>query len=899
MEEPLVGEASTAVAGPSSSRICVKGLPKHCDERRLRQHLLNHSDGDLGLTDVKVMRTADGRPRQFGFVGFRTAEAAERARVLFNRSFIDTSRIAIEHARAFGDAELQRPWSRHSKGSSAYVRAHPEEAPPPAERPSAKEGKNGKKQKKTSAVAAAAAADPKLAEFLRLADPKSHKLWSDGLEEGGAPGKRGAPQQPQEQQTRQGAAGQGTAKRAREEDDDEEEDDEEYDELPSERRAVGGGAADEDEEEAAAVKGAGGTEMSDLEYMRSKMVGKLDDDDEEMEEGEEDEEEGGEEDEEGEEAASEEATVAVGAAAAPSGAGAADDTADLADQSRLFVRNLAFDVSEEDLEALFSVHGPVAELHLPMDADTRRGKGFAYVSYENGEDAVTALSALDGTIFQGRLLHILPARATPNAGKSEGGGGGVGSSSYKDKKEAKLKAAAGDSVNWNSLFMRPDAVGDAMAERYGVAKSEFLDATGSGSLAVRLAQGETHIVHQSTEWLAQHGVSLEALQQAASAGSGGRGRAGADGTKRSKTLILVKNLAADTKEEELTTLFGKYGQITSVLLTPANTLGLVEFLEVGEAKRAFRSLAYYKHRNVPLYLEWAPVGLLQPPAATAAAAGTGGEASSGGAAAGASSAAAGGAEEEEGASGEGCTVFVKNLNFKSTDADLRALFESKFKVRSASIVTRKDPKGGAKSVSMGYGFVEFKAAADAKRALREMIGVRLHEHVLQLKQSDRASRGAAKTAAPSAASGGKAGGDGGGADGAGDGKPSEKLMVRNLPFQANAKEVKELFGNFGQLKQVRMPKKFDGTHRGFAFVEFSSKGEAAKAMASLRNTHLYGRHLVLQYAEQEKSVEAMREKLRGQMAQASEAANAAGGARGKKKRKGGEDDDDPLGGLRL
>ena len=122
--------------------------------------------------------------------------------------------------------------------------------------------------------------------------------------------------------------------------------------------------------------------------------------------------------------------------------------------------------------------------------------------------------------------------------------------------------------------------------------------------------------------------------------------------------------------------------------------------------------------------------------------------------------------------------------------------------------------------------------------------------------------------------------------------------MRNLPFQANVKEVKELFGAFGSLKTVRLPKKFDGTHRGFAFVEFSSKGEATKAMAALHATHLYGRHLVLQYAEQEKSVEAMREKLRAQMEVAEEAANA--GAPGKRKKKGGPADElDPVGALRL
>ena len=51
------------------------------------------------------------------------------------------------------------------------------------------------------------------------------------------------------------------------------------------------------------------------------------------------------------------------------------------------------------------------------------------------------------------------------------------------------------------------------------------------------------------------------------------------------------------------------------------------------------------------------------------------------------------------------------------------------------------------------------------------------------------------------------------------------------------------------MKKVRLPKKFDGTHRGFAFCEFVTCKEAQNAMATLSRTHLYGRHLVLEWAE--------------------------------------------------
>lgn len=82
-----------------------------------------------------------------------------------------------------------------------------------------------------------------------------------------------------------------------------------------------------------------------------------------------------------------------------------------------------------------------------------------------------------------------------------------------------------------------------------------------------------------------------------------------------------------------------------------------------------------------------------------------------------------------------------------------------------------------------------------------------------------------------------------------------KLMIRNLPFEASRRELQELFRPFGQIKRITIPKKVGNDHnvlsasRGFAFVEFVSKQEAANAYTAVQNTHLYGRHLVIEYAK--------------------------------------------------
>ena len=105
--------ASQAAA---TSRLCVKCLPKHVDEARLKEHFSSKGE----VTDVKIIRTKDGKSRLFGFVGFKTEEAAQAAQRFFDKTFLDTSRIAVEYARKVGDTELVRPWSKYSDGSSKH-----------------------------------------------------------------------------------------------------------------------------------------------------------------------------------------------------------------------------------------------------------------------------------------------------------------------------------------------------------------------------------------------------------------------------------------------------------------------------------------------------------------------------------------------------------------------------------------------------------------------------------------------------------------------------------------------------------------------------------------------------------------------------------------------------------
>lgn len=92
--------------------------------------------------------------------------------------------------------------------------------------------------------------------------------------------------------------------------------------------------------------------------------------------------------------------------------------------SKVFVGNLSFDTTREELEALFVPFGELAELVVPTDRDTGRPRGFAFVTFASAESATQAIQKLDGVELGGRNLRV--NEATERPARSFGGGGGGG-----------------------------------------------------------------------------------------------------------------------------------------------------------------------------------------------------------------------------------------------------------------------------------------------------------------------------------------------------------------------------------------------------------------------------------------------------------------------------------------
>jgi cold-inducible RNA-binding protein len=99
--------------------------------------------------------------------------------------------------------------------------------------------------------------------------------------------------------------------------------------------------------------------------------------------------------------------------------------------TKLYVGNLSFDVTENDLRDMLSQHGAVNEINVIMDKMTGRARGFAFVTMNTEEGATAAIQKLNGSSWKGRALTVNEAR--PREERSGGGRGYGGGGSRPDR----------------------------------------------------------------------------------------------------------------------------------------------------------------------------------------------------------------------------------------------------------------------------------------------------------------------------------------------------------------------------------------------------------------------------------------------------------------------------------
>jgi RNA recognition motif-containing protein len=91
---------------------------------------------------------------------------------------------------------------------------------------------------------------------------------------------------------------------------------------------------------------------------------------------------------------------------------------------RIYVGNISFDTSEQQLSETFEAHGQVDEVSVVRDRDTGRSRGFAFVEMPSGDEGQAAIAALNGQELGGRTVTVNEARPRQDRGFGGGGGGG-------------------------------------------------------------------------------------------------------------------------------------------------------------------------------------------------------------------------------------------------------------------------------------------------------------------------------------------------------------------------------------------------------------------------------------------------------------------------------------------
>uniref|UniRef100_A0A0D3G078 RRM domain-containing protein n=1 Tax=Oryza barthii TaxID=65489 RepID=A0A0D3G078_9ORYZ len=851
---------------PMSSRLCVKNLPKGADEGRLREVFSRKGE----VTDAKVIRTKDGKSRQFAFVGFRTNEEAEEALKYFNNTYIDTCKITCEVARKIGDPEAPRPWSRHSLKKPEYnskdkTKTGDVSAP-------LKSSKGQKVSDDVGGSKGSAASDPKFQEFLEVMQPRSKaKMWANdtmGTLDASAKDSMVVSEKPEKPQ-----------KNVPVSENDSSSGDSSDEEMANDQSESDDSSSEEASEELK-IESKQGKDMTDMDFFKSKIKKNWSDSESDEDSGDQSDHSTDDEDssdeshdaDEKDEIAHQKDSLNLkknvdkemtleGSTVQEAGNSDNEEVENLDSQlkeddnqekedeeaalitdekklaletGRLFFCNLPYATTEGDLVELCSQYGDVDQARIVVDKTTKLSTGRGYVLFSLPDSAVRALE-LDNSSFQGRLLRVKAAKPLNNK-KIE--------SSYEEKKmslkqqkldQRKASEISGDTRAWNSFYMRQDTVAENIARKNGISKSELLDRE-ADDLAVRIALGETHVIAETKKYLSRSGVNVAALEELASKRN--------EKFKRSNHVILVKNLPYSSCEEDLATMFRKHGSLDKIILPPTRVFALVVFVEATEARHAFKKLLYTRYKDTPLYLEWAPENILSPTSApveddekdvvgdrivTKAIVEQTVEGVS--------------AEEIDPDRVESRSVFVKNLNFKTSDESLKQHFSTKLKSGSLKSATVKKHIKNGKNVSMGFGFVEFDSVETATSVCKDLQGTVLDGHALILQLCHGRKDGQTKKNEKD--------------------KSSTKLLVRNVAFEATEKDLRQLFSPFGQIKSLRLPMKF-GSHRGFAFVEFVTKQEAQNALQALASTHLYGRHLVIERAKEGETLEELRARTAAQ-----------------------------------
>ncbi|KAK4511524.1 3-isopropylmalate dehydratase [Mucor velutinosus] len=346
----------------------------------------------------------------------------------------------------------------------------------------------------------------------------------------------------------------------------------------------------------------------------------------------------------------------------------------------LYVGELDPSVTEAMLFEMFNMIGPVASIRVCRDAVTRRSLGYAYVNFHNLVDAERALEALNYSLIKGRACRIMWSQRDPALRKT-----GNGNIFIKNLDPTIDNKALHDTFSafGNILSCKIAQDEEGKSKGYGFVHYETEEAADN---AIKHVNGM--LLNDRKVFVGHHIPRKERQSKI-------------EEIRSQFTNVYVKNLAEDVTDEDLSATFGKYGPITSAVITRDNEgksrgFGFVNFEDHDDASRAVDALNDTEYHGQQLYVSRAQKKNER--------------------------------EEElrrqyEQAKLEklskyqGVNLYVKNLDDDVDDDRIRQEFSVYGVITSAKIM--RDEKTGA---SRGFGFVCFSSPEEATRAVTEMNG---------------------------------------------------------------------------------------------------------------------------------------------------------------------------------
>ncbi|WVZ23285.1 hypothetical protein V8G54_001829 [Vigna mungo] len=361
----------------------------------------------------------------------------------------------------------------------------------------------------------------------------------------------------------------------------------------------------------------------------------------------------------------------------PNGAAAAAAGGNQFVTTSLYVGDLDPNVTDSQLYDLFSQLGQVVSVRVCRDLTSRRSLGYGYVNYSNPQDAARALDVLNFTPLNNKPIRIMYSHRDPSIRKS-----GAGNIFIKNLDRAIDHKALHDTFSTFGNILSCKVATDSSGQSKGYGFVQF-DNEESAQKAIEKLNGM--LLNDKQVYV---GPFLRKQERESAI------------DKAKFNNVFVKNLADSTSDDELKTIFGEFGTITSAVVMrdgdgKSKCFGFVNFENADDAARAVEALNGKKFDDKEWY-----VGKAQKKSERENELKQRFEQSM----------------KEAADKYQGANLYVKNLDDSISDDKLKDLFSPFGTITSCKVM--RDPNG----VSRGSGFVAFSTPEEASRALSEMNG---------------------------------------------------------------------------------------------------------------------------------------------------------------------------------